>query len=129
MTAAFPFPFIDLLAGTASVSVADRGSGPAVLLLHAGGRAHVDAAAASRPDRVSRGPADPPELRWHTATIRVPTLVLWGEADRIVIPIYGRSLAAAIPDARFELIRGAGHFPQIEQPARVLEHIRQLMAG
>jgi pimeloyl-ACP methyl ester carboxylesterase len=29
---------------------------------------------------------------------------------------YGRAYCAAVPDARFELIEAAGHFPHIEQP-------------
>jgi pimeloyl-ACP methyl ester carboxylesterase len=51
------------------------------------------------------------------ARINCPTKVLWGEADRIVTPDYGRAYAAAIPGASFALITGAGHFPQLEQPA------------
>jgi len=46
----------------------------------------------------------------------VPTLVLWGAADRVTKLEYGRSYAAAIPGARFETIEGAGHFPHLEQP-------------
>jgi len=34
----------------------------------------------------------------------VPTLVVWGESDRIVDPEYGRAYAAAIPGARFVLL-------------------------
>ena len=45
-----------------------------------------------------------------------PALVLWGEADGIVAPGYGEKLAAALPNARFDLIRAAAHYPQLEQP-------------
>ena len=48
--------------------------------------------------------------------ITVPTLVIWGESDRIVDPEYGRAYAAAIPGATFQLLRGAGHVPQLETP-------------
>ena len=48
--------------------------------------------------------------------IAVPTLVLWGASDGIVTPAYGRAYSALIPGARFELIEGAGHHPEIEQP-------------
>jgi pimeloyl-ACP methyl ester carboxylesterase len=55
------------------------------------------------------------------AAIRIPVLVLWGEADRIVTPAYGRALAGAIPGSHFELIADAGHFPQIEQIHAVVD--------
>jgi len=45
-----------------------------------------------------------------------PTLLLWGERDRIVTPAYGESWRAAIPGAKLETIPGAGHFPHWEQP-------------
>jgi pimeloyl-ACP methyl ester carboxylesterase len=56
-----------------------------------------------------------PGLLARLGDVRVPTLVLWGEADRVVTPGYGRRLAAAIPGARFALVPRAGHLPQIEQ--------------
>jgi pimeloyl-ACP methyl ester carboxylesterase len=46
----------------------------------------------------------------------VPTLFLWGAADRILSEKYGRAYCAAIPGARFEIIERAGHFPHLEQP-------------
>jgi pimeloyl-ACP methyl ester carboxylesterase len=58
---------------------------------------------------------DPHLKRW-LARIAVPTLLLWGAADRVVTPDYGRAYAGLIPGARFELIEGAGHHPEIEQP-------------
>ena len=45
-----------------------------------------------------------PQLKNWLGRIRVPTLVLWGESDRIVTPEYGRAYAGLIPGARFELI-------------------------
>jgi pimeloyl-ACP methyl ester carboxylesterase len=57
-----------------------------------------------------------PKLKGRLHRVRIPTLVLWGAADRVVGIEYGRSYAAAIPSARFETIEGAGHFPHLEQP-------------
>ena len=48
------------------------------------------------------------------------TLVVWGEADRMFTPGYGKEYAAAIPGASFRLLPGAGHLPQLETPEAVL---------
>ena len=58
-----------------------------------------------------------PTLIRRLGEMRVPTLVVWGESDRVMTANYGRAFAAAIPGARFELVREAGHLPHIEQPA------------
>jgi pimeloyl-ACP methyl ester carboxylesterase len=57
-----------------------------------------------------------PKLKSRLHRIRVPTLVLWGSADRILSEKYGRAYCAAVPGARFEIIERAGHFPHLEQP-------------
>jgi pimeloyl-ACP methyl ester carboxylesterase len=57
-----------------------------------------------------------PKLKQQLHRIRIPTLFLWGTADRVVSEAYGRSFCAAIPGAQFETIERAGHFPHIEQP-------------
>jgi pimeloyl-ACP methyl ester carboxylesterase len=64
-----------------------------------------------------------PKLKGRLHRIGIPTLVLWGEADRVVSPDYGRGFAAAIPDAQFALIEGAGHFPHLEQPGALARRI------
>lgn len=66
-----------------------------------------------------RSMADP-GLAARLAGIAVPTLVVWGEADRMITPDYGKQYAAAIPGAEFHLIRDAGHLPQIEAPDALL---------
>ena len=57
-----------------------------------------------------------PQLKHWLHRIRVPTLVVWGESDRIVTPDYGRQYASLIPGAAFETIPDAGHHPELEQP-------------
>jgi len=64
-----------------------------------------------------------PQLKQWLGHIRVPTLMLWGESDRIVTPEYGRAYSALIPGARFEVIEEAGHHPEIEQPERFAERV------
>ncbi|HEX5494673.1 MAG TPA: alpha/beta hydrolase [Mycobacteriales bacterium] len=57
----------------------------------------------------------------HDATLRAlraPTLVLHGEADRVIRPAYGRYLAGAVPGARLVTVPGAGHMPFWESPER-----------
>lgn len=67
----------------------------------------------------SGGPAmNDPSLRPRLAAVTAPTLVLWGESDRIVTPAYGKQYAASFADARFETVAQAGHLPHLEQPAR-----------
>ena len=68
-----------------------------------------------------------PKLLGRLHRVHIPTLLLWGDADRVVTPDYGRAFAAAIPDARFEIIAGAGHFPHLEQPVKLAGAIREFV--
>ena len=58
-----------------------------------------------------------PTLLDRLGQIKIPVLVIWGASDRIVTPAYGAAYAAAFGQARIEIVRDAGHLPQIEQPA------------
>ena len=57
--------------------------------------------------------------------ISSPTLLLWGEDDGIVPPVYANVFAAAIKDTEVQIIPKAGHLPQIEQ----LDAVVTAMAG
>lgn len=46
-----------------------------------------------------------------------PTLVVWGENDMAPIEA-GRGAVARMPNGRFVVIEGGGHFPFLEQPER-----------
>jgi pimeloyl-ACP methyl ester carboxylesterase len=57
-----------------------------------------------------------PKLRHRLARVHQPTLLLWGESDRVVTPAYGAAYADAFADGRLTVIPGAGHLPQLERP-------------
>lgn len=64
-----------------------------------------------------------PGLRERLASVASPTLVVWGDSDGIVDPVYGRAYAAAIPGAEFEELEHVGHLPQLEAPKRLLDSV------
>jgi pimeloyl-ACP methyl ester carboxylesterase len=70
-----------------------------------------------------------PKLKGRLHRINIPTLFLWGTADRILSEAYGRAYCAAIPGARFEPIERAGHFPHIEQPDEFARRIFAFTQG
>jgi len=65
-----------------------------------------------------------PSLSRRLQGVTKPTLILWGDADRIANADYGRAFAGAIPGARFQLLEKTGHLPQIETPDQLLDAIR-----
>ncbi|MBW2531225.1 MAG: alpha/beta hydrolase [Deltaproteobacteria bacterium] len=62
------------------------------------------------------------------AELRPPLLILWGEHDAWLPERLGRWLHRRMPQARYEVISGAGHNLHQERPERVnrlvLEHLR-----
>ena len=73
-------------------------------------------------------PADPPErvpaLRAEDFTVRVPTLVIWGEQDHALLPGLLDGLGACVPDLRVERIPDGSHWVIHEFPERVTDLIR-----
>lgn len=48
--------------------------------------------------------------------VQAPSLVVWGEFDRLIPPEAGRRLARCLPNARLVVIEGAGHLPMWDRP-------------
>lgn len=61
--------------------------------------------------------------------IRVPTLVIVGDQDRVTPPMLSRDLANRIASSRLVEIHGAGHLTNIEQPAAFNAAADQFLAG
>src|SRR3954447_10427340 len=52
---------------------------------------------------------------------RVPTMLMWGERDRIIPVHHGRAAAEQIPGSRFEVFPDSGHFPHRDEPRRFVK--------
>ncbi|MNT68647.1 2-hydroxy-6-oxononadienedioate/2-hydroxy-6-oxononatrienedioate hydrolase [compost metagenome] len=68
------------------------------------------------------------DMQERLGEIQAPTLVIWGDGDRIIPPAYADAFASAIPDARLAMIERAGHVPRLERPGAVNEAIAQFLA-
>jgi pimeloyl-ACP methyl ester carboxylesterase len=53
----------------------------------------------------------------------LPTLIIWGERDRLVPPEHGTYLARHIPNAQHVIIKGSGHMPFYERPQGFSRHV------
>jgi proline iminopeptidase len=59
--------------------------------------------------------------------INTPTLVLSGRHDFLFPPEHQAILADRLPNAQLEIIECAGHNPQVERPAEVIEIIKSFI--
>lgn len=57
------------------------------------------------------------DFRDHAREIRCPTLIVWGEDDRVVPVEAADAYAEAIPHSRKVVLRDTGHLPMLERPA------------
>ncbi len=62
----------------------------------------------------------PPPAKVQLETLRTPTLVVWGEADRVIPIADGQAAARRLPDGAFAAIPGAGHLAMEDHPAELL---------
>jgi pimeloyl-ACP methyl ester carboxylesterase len=64
--------------------------------------------------------------RIHRLTL--PTLVLWGAADKLIPPVYGDEFAKRIPGAKLVTLHGAGHLPMLEQQDSFVEEVGKFLS-
>ncbi|GBD24481.1 MAG TPA: alpha/beta hydrolase [Gemmataceae bacterium] len=57
--------------------------------------------------------------------IKAPTLILWGDGDRLVPPAYGELFHRLIPNSQLAVIPGAGHLLPLEKTE---EYVREVTA-
>lgn len=60
-------------------------------------------------------------------TISVPTLIIWGNKDKVIPLKIGQKLDAAIPCSKLTTIADTGHVPQEETPPPTIELIRDFL--
>ncbi|MFO0690204.1 MAG: alpha/beta fold hydrolase [Myxococcota bacterium] len=65
---------------------------------------------------VALAPVGIPQFETALATLRLPTLIVWGSADRVVPVALGERMHALVAGSRLEILAGAGHPSYLEQP-------------
>jgi pimeloyl-ACP methyl ester carboxylesterase len=60
--------------------------------------------------------------------LRAPTLVLWGRADRLIVPAYLERWTSLIPHAHGEVIGEAGHMLPYEQPEAFADAVARFLS-
>jgi pimeloyl-ACP methyl ester carboxylesterase len=66
-------------------------------------------------------------LRRRIHRVAAPTLLVWGERDRLVPPVYADEFAGLLRDSATVLVPDAGHLPQLEQPNHVREAVLRFL--
>lgn len=69
-------------------------------------------------------------LRKRLARIVAPTLLVWGDEDRVVPPRYAQKFAKAIcGKSRIRVIKNAGHMAEFDQPKAVARAVEAFLKG
>lgn len=58
----------------------------------------------------------------------LPTLLIWGDADKIIPVSHGYAAHEAIPGSRLEVLGGVGHYPHAESPDQVVAILEDFLA-
>ncbi len=58
-----------------------------------------------------------------------PTLIVWGDRDRVIPVSHAHAAHALIPNSRLEVVKGAGHFVPLERPATFVAVLEDFLAS
>jgi pimeloyl-ACP methyl ester carboxylesterase len=78
-------------------------------------------------ERMGQHVLQPPEPM--LARITAPTLLLWGDQDRMVPVSNAQDYLRALSDARLVVLPGIGHVPMEEVPGQVIDALRAFIPG
>jgi pimeloyl-ACP methyl ester carboxylesterase len=68
-----------------------------------------------------------PKLQDRLYRIKAPTLILWGEADRLIPLEHGRLYEEKIRGARLSIVKGCGHLPPLEKPDDTARYVSEFL--
>jgi pimeloyl-ACP methyl ester carboxylesterase len=89
-------------------------------------------------DALTAGPRTLAHALWHIVgddvgpllpRIRVPTLIVWGENDRLVPLWHATEFRERIPGARLAVIPGAAHNPMVDRPSEFNDVVLRFLRG
>jgi pimeloyl-ACP methyl ester carboxylesterase len=70
-----------------------------------------------------------PDLEKALGRLTIPSLVVWGDNDRVVPVAHADIWKAALPNAQVVVVPECGHLPHAEKSAPVAERMLQFLAG
>ncbi len=62
-------------------------------------------------------------------TLGLPTLLIWGDQDRLIPSTHAEAAHAALPGSRLAILPAVGHFPHVEAPLAVADTLDDFIAG
>ena len=70
----------------------------------------------------------PSGLEERLSTIAAPTLVIWGDTDRVLDVSMAAVFDDKIPDSRVSILTGVGHLPMLERPDETAALLRDFLS-
>jgi proline iminopeptidase len=68
------------------------------------------------------------DFRTQLKNLKMPTLILAGRFDRVSLPRFSVQFKRYAPQAEFVMFEKSGHFPFIEDPAKMFEVLRRFLS-
>jgi pimeloyl-ACP methyl ester carboxylesterase len=68
-----------------------------------------------------------PDLKKWLHRIHLPTLIVWGDSDRLIPPAYGSAFQSLIPHSRLEILPHCGHLPHVERAAEFVSVVTKFI--
>ena len=70
-----------------------------------------------------------PRLERWLHRVSAPTLIIWGDTDRIIPPVYSQAFGGFMPGAKRVTVANAGHLPHVEKRAEVHALLQDFLKG
>ena len=70
-----------------------------------------------------------PDLKKWLHRIHLPTLIIWGDSDRLIPPAYGPAFQSLIPNSRLEVIPQCGHLPHMERTSEFVSTVTSFIGA
>ncbi len=68
-----------------------------------------------------------PKLERRLRAVSTPTLIIWGENDRLIPRVYGETFHSLITGSHLVMLQGTGHMPMFEQHEEWARHIASFL--
>ncbi len=65
----------------------------------------------------------------HVAGLKTPTLIVWGDNDRVINMATAGVLNKLMPDSQVIIMPGVGHLPMLEQPEKAADDYLKFRDG